>query len=301
MNEQELKKKANELRHEIEERKKALRDLFDKLRIHNQDARKFRKKRDSLNDDLKGISIKLKDFKEKRDKLNKAVSELKSSRRKFAKDIKSMSSGVNDSRKLRDGLNQSSRSTEELLEKVLTDKLETLLGEEIRLGDEKRLFNLVLSLTERLKSAREATIVHNKIVEDIKAIDGISSKFDSMGDQLTGLSNAADEYHTQVVEVYDEIKVKREESNQAHERLIDKYKEIDPLRKQVTSLKNEVAKLREEIEPVNDALNDIRAAREDKKRKELASQAKEKLKSSKRLSLDDLRMILGEEAKDKKA
>lgn len=292
MNEQELKKKAKELRHEIEARTRRLSELYDTVRVHQSETRELRKKRDSLNDEMKELSRKLKEFKEKRDKLNKAVSDLRKSRNAFVREIKHLSSGIKDSKKMRDELNQSSRSTEDLIERVLADKLTVLLEEDVRLEDEKKLFALVLNLSERLDAARKATKFHEKIVADVKNIKGVSAKLDDIGGQLGELAEIANGYHQSVVETYDLIKAKREEANSAHERLKEKYKASDPAREKIKALKDEIARLRAEITPYNEALEDIRKNREEKRKKELASKAKEKLKTSKRISLDDLKMIL---------
>lgn len=298
MNEQELKKKANALRHEIDARNKKLTELYNTVKLHRFETRDLKKTRDSLNDEIKELSGKLREVKGKRDKLNKAVSDLKKSRATFIKEIKQLSSGIKDSKKIRDELNQSSRSTEELIEKVLGDKLKVLLKEDVSLEDEKKLFSLVLGLSQRIEAARKATKVHEKIVEDVKNIKGVSAKLDDIGGQLAELTEIADGYHQSVVETYDLIKAKREEANQAHGKLTEKYKSLDPTREKIGSVKEEIAKLRDEITPYNEALEDIRRKREEKKKSELASQAKEKLKTSKRISLDDLKMILDQGGMD---
>jgi uncharacterized coiled-coil DUF342 family protein len=113
-----------------------------------------------------------------------------------------------------------------------------------------------------------------------------------VGGQLTDLSTIADEYHKKVVETYGEIKKKNEEASEAHKRLTERYGESDPIRSQIGAIKDEIGKIREELAPVNDALEDIRLKREENRRLELAREAREKLKTSKRVSLNDLRIIL---------
>ena len=298
MNEQELKKKTNALRHEIDARNKKLTELYNTVKLYRSETRDLRKTRDSLNDEIKELSGKLREVKGKRDKLNKAVSDLKKSRATFIKEIKQLSSGIKDSKKIRDELNQSSRSTEELIEKVLGDKLKVLLKEDVSLEDEKKLFSLVLGLSQRIGAARKATKVHEKIVEDVKNIKGVSTKLGDIGGQLGELTEIADDYHQSVVETYGVIKAKREEANHAHAKLMEKYKSLDPTREKIGSVKEEIAKLRDEITPYNEALEDMRRKREEKKKNELAIKAKEKLKTSKRISLEDLKIILDQGGMD---
>ena len=292
MNERELKSKANALRHEIDARKKGLYGLYDKLRVHQTEARDYRKLRDSLTDETKELSQKINVFKEKRDKLNKAVSELKSSKKKFVVDIRRLSKGIADSKKIRDDLNESARSTEDLIERVLEDKFNVLVSEEVPLRDEIRLFDLVLNLSERLEAARDASEMHKKILEDFKNIKGLSSSIDSLGDQLSVLSKIADEYHKKVVDTYVDIKKKKEEASEAHKKLMEKYKEMDSIRPQINSIKEEMNRLSEEITPINEALEEIRIQREEKKKFEMVKEAREKLKTSKLVSIHDLKMIL---------
>lgn len=298
MTEQELKRKANALRHEIEAKNRRLSELYAQLKTHHQDTRALRKLRDSLNEEVKEHSKKLKDYKEKRDKLNKAVAELNTSKRQFITEVKHISRGIKDSKGVRDMLNKSVRSTEQLLEHVLEDKLNVLLEEEVSLVDEQRLYDVVLNLSQRLESARKASQVHKKIVEDFKNVKEISSRIESVGSQLSDLSVIADEYHKKVVETYEQIKKKNEEASEAHRKLTEKYKDTDPIRSQIVSVKEEIKRIQEELAPISDALEDIRAQREEKRKLELAREAKERLKNSKRVSLDDLKIILDAGALD---
>ncbi len=292
MTEQELKRKANALRHEIEAKNSRLSELYAQLKTHHQDTRSLRRLRDSLNEDVKEHSKKLKEYKEKRDKLNKAVAELSMSKRQFIVEVRKLNRGIKDSKGMRDMLNKSVRSTEQLLEHVLEDKLNVLLEEDISLADEQRLYDVVLNLSQRLESARKASQVHKKIVEDFKNLKEVSSRIDSVGSQLSDLSVIADEYHKKVVETYDHIKKKNEEASEAHRKLTEKYKDADPIRAHIGAVKEEIKKIQDELSPISDALEDIRAQREEKRKLELTHGARERLKKSKRVSLDDLKIIL---------
>ncbi|MFH1835113.1 MAG: hypothetical protein ABH851_02870 [Methanobacteriota archaeon] len=292
MNERELKKKANSLRHEVDSRRKRLSDIFSNLRVHQSDSRELKKKRDSLNDEIKELSQKIKVYKGKRDKLNKAVGKLASSRRKFMGDLKHLGGKQSDSKKIRTQLENNVKNTEQLIEGVLKDKFSVFVSEEIPLRDEKRLFDLILDLSAKLIAARDASKIQEKIMEDFKDSEELSSRLGSMGDEFSVLSEISDEYHKKVIETYEEIRKKKALSSESHSKLKEKYAEMDPLRKQIAGIKEEIAKLQEEITPINEELEDIRRKREEKKKLELAKEAKEKLKTSKRVSLDDLKMIL---------
>lgn len=292
MNEQELKKKANALRHEISSQNKKLKLIYQELGRRSSELKALRERRDELNSRHKELSVKAKGFREKRDKLNQVVKEVRGSRKELIKKIRSITTDISESKKLRDELNKSSKGTEELLESALNEKLSVLLEEDIPLKDEKRLYELVLNLSERLGTAKKASQIHEKIVSDFSDVKSMDDKIDSTSNQLKDLSLIADEYHKRALALYDEMKKVRSEANEYHKKLTDKYKDSSPPREQIQSIKDEIQKLSEELAPVSEALEKLRSEREDKRRKEKAVEAKEKLKSTKRISLRDFRNLL---------
>jgi len=202
MNERELKKKVNDLRHEIEKRDKDIKNLYNEINIYKKEADELRLKRDQAKESIKISLGDAKVFLNKRDELNKEVAELKKKRKKLSDKIKKLSGDIKNEKIERDELNKDARGTKEILIEIYEDKLKKILEDEIHLEDEIQIFNKLFEIKERLKTVEKADDVHKKISKDYEKIQKLNKNFDSICKKIKSIAEESQESHERAMQIY---------------------------------------------------------------------------------------------------
>jgi len=298
MNEKELKDNLNELRTKANKKKKEINEVLTELRIHQKDVNQLRNKRDEGNDQCKNLSQEARKLREKRDKLNHKISKLKEKRKKLNDKIKSNSGKIKDSKEKRDKLNRSARGTDTSLSSKYESSMDDLLNKDIPLESEIRLFESIFKLAERLEAAKEATEFHKKVVSTYEVIKGLDDEADALSSEIRKIADESEEYHLKAVEIYQQVDEIRKEADENHKKLLEKYETLNPLRDKITALRKDLEGIQELMSPYTDEMDKIRSKRDEEKKAQRAVEAKEKLKTNKRISFDDLRAIIDDDTKE---
>ena len=296
MNENELKDKLNEYRTVMDGKKKELNEILSEVRIHQKEINTLRTLRDQGNDDCKALSIEAKKMREKRDELNGEISALKAQRKKLNESIKLMSGSIKDNKEKRDELNRNARGTDSSLLTRYEKDLETLINKDIPLEKEIKLFNTIFKLVDRVEAAKEATAFHKKILSAYDEIKALDDKADKISANIRALADESEKYHLKAIGIYSKVDEIRKSADESHAKLLEKYKLVSPLRDRLTAIKKEMDDLGENMSPYLGEMDKIRVGRDSEKKAQLAADAKEKLKTSKRISFDDLRAIMDDDA-----
>lgn len=292
MSEKDVKKRVNEIRREIDSRKNKLTRLQDQLRIMSKESGEMRNQRDKLNDEVKNLAGEGRVLRQKRDSVNKMIKDLKTEKKKLIKKVKPLTKDIKETKSTRDELNKSARGTDEKLEEIFEKTLETLKTDtEVPLDKEIHLFNRLFDIQERLKQAKKASELHQKVVSTYSKVKELDGSLDMLSDEIKSLSNESEKYHKQALEVYSKLDDAKKQANEIHQKLMEEYSKMDPIRGQMDGLRNEIKKLREDLAPYTDELDQIRSQKEEEKKALNIKQAKEKLEKQKRVSLDDFRAL----------
>jgi uncharacterized coiled-coil DUF342 family protein len=292
MNENELKDKINELRAESDRKKKAINDVLSDVKIHQRDINALRNARDGGNEECKRLSQEARGLREKRDELNARIAALKEERRKLNDQIKSMSGDIKDNKEKRDLLNRNARGSDQSLVGRYERDLNSLLTQDIPLEKEIQIFQNIFTLMDRVEAAREATEFHKKVVSTYDGIKNLDERADKLSADIRTLADESEKYHLKAVEIYAKVDELRKTADEAHAKLLEKYNIVNPLRDKITEIKKEIDVLQEQMDPFTGEMDKIRAVREGERKAQLAVEAKQKLKTSKRISFDDFRAIL---------
>ncbi len=292
MNENELKDKLNAYRAEISKKKRGISDILSEVRVHQREANKLRRKRDEGNDLCKKLSQEARELREKRDSLNAEIAKLKKERSKTNAEIKDKSGRIKDSKKKRDKLNRSARGTDESLSTKYDSMLTDLINKDIPLDKEQRLFEAVFKVEERLEAAKEATEFHQDVVSTYEEIKSLDDRADAISAEIRKLADESEKYHLQAVDIYKQVDEVRKEADDYHAKLLEKYDVMNPMRDKITAVNKEIEKIQEEMAPFMGEMDKIKAKREEERLAQRAVEAQEKLKSSKRISFDDLKAIM---------
>jgi len=295
MNEKELKKKINELRHEIDRRNKKLREIYQELGFHRRDADTLRTRRDQLTEKAKKLRGEAKVFIARRNEINEEITKLKKKRISLIEKVKTLTRDIKETKGQRDELNRIARAPDELLDEIYKRDIEKLLEKEMPLGDEIKIFEKIFEIKDRLVAAKKADSIHGKMSATYEDVKKINLSIDKINESIKALAEESQENHQRAMSTYKEVDSISEESTQAHKKLLEKYELMNPLRDQIKSVKNEINNIREKLAPFAEEWEKIRLEREDRKKTQEALKAKEKLQSRKRISIDDFRVLLEKE------
>ena len=292
MNENELKDKINEYRAEIEKRKKAINEILSEIKVHQREIVSLRTARDTGNDECKRLSLQARELREKRDQLNMKIAALKEERRVLNEQIKARSGSIKESKEKRDLLNRSARGSDATLLTRYERDMDALLNRDIPLEKEVKVFENIFKLIDRVEAAKEATEFHKKVISTYDEIKSLDDKADKISVEIRSLADESEKYHLKAVEIYAQVDELRKKADESHAKLLEKYNLVSPLRDKITALKKEMDKTQEDMNPYLEEQDKIRQAKEGERRAQLAVEAKQKLKSSKRISFDDFRALL---------
>lgn len=290
MSERELKDKINRLRTQISQKEKTLNSVFEELKLYRNNIDELKKSRDELNAQVKELVSQAKDLKSKRDENNRKIAELKNKRAEIQKENKSKADEIAQLKKKRNELNDISKGTEESLSKAYSQELNTFLNEDIPLNHEIDLFNKLEQLKRRLDAAQEANNIHQKIQEIYNS--SFYEDLNELNNQIQQLADESQEYHLQMVDLFNKADEVRSDADSYHEDIKNKYSLMSPLKSKIDPLKSEISQLREELDEYLKQLDDIQLKKDEKNQDEKHTAAKEKLDKSGRLSLEDLKILM---------
>ncbi|MFC2162910.1 coiled-coil protein [Candidatus Altiarchaeota archaeon] len=292
MNDKDLKVKVEEFRGRITVITKQIADLMGDIRNHQKQAQKLRAMRDKFNDKCKSLSEDAKTNRNKRDELNQEIAGLKKERNELNVHVKKFTEEIKKSKVQRDEFNKNAKGTDKSLEKRYAKNLERLVNEDIQLNVEKKLFESLFTIIGRLDDAKKANELHQKVVATYNSLKEIDGKIDDISDKIRKLADESETFHKRVIELYSELDETRKKADDYHHELIEKYKVLDPLRDQIIELKKKIKGVEEEMSPFGIKMDMIKASKQAEIKEQKAMDAKEKLKSSKRISFDDLKALI---------
>jgi uncharacterized coiled-coil DUF342 family protein len=292
MNERELKNRINDLRTQISQNEKALKSIFNELKLHRTNVDELKEKRNELNLKVKELVPIARELKEKRDAANEKIGVLKAKRSIIQTETNKATGEITQLKTERDNLNKFSRGSLDSLSKAYASELDSFLNAEIPLKVEIDIFKRLIELQERLAAASNADDVHNKILEAYESSKSIHHDADEINKQIRALAQESQKNHLSMLDIYRATDEFRKEANLCHSQIKDNYATFGPLRNKIDPLKVKTAQLREELSVYIDKLNDIQLVKDEKKIDSQHTVAKEKLKKNGRLSLKELGVLM---------
>jgi uncharacterized coiled-coil DUF342 family protein len=270
--------------------------LFDKRDELNRQAERWKKERDQLNESVKGLQAKAGEEKEERDEINEKVTEIK-------KRVEGLRVELVEKRGSAEGLDEeleegrrrlrSRRRLEEELRRIEWE-LSTTPTLEIRDREEElaeRARELRLELDEHAKlDAKDDRYLHS--LADSKAVEvGIREGLDEM----RALHEVSQEHHERMLALYGKADEERRQSDEAHKRFVECLNEIKEVNGELDTVMAELRKQRKELKDTDRRSAMMRSRSLQEKWKELAAEARRKLEAGEKLTLEEMKLIYGEE------
>ena len=288
MTERELKGHVDRLKQQINHLNTEVRRSIDKIKLHRGTVNKLRDKRNELNAQVKECVKKAEVRRKGRDAVNRKITDLKELRRSAHGRINQQLDQLNQLKDKRDKLNKISKMHTASLEKAYAHELYVFIHADIPLKHEIGAYDRLKELGDGLNVSREADTIHKDIVPIYKQVKELHKDADVIHQSIQSLADESQHHHDELIGVYAKLDALRKEANQYHARLKDEYHIIDPISKSIDVHKASILSLREELSMNIDAMKD----RQKTDGVEECKVAAEKLKTTGRMSLDDLRVLM---------
>lgn len=294
MNERELKNKINELRQKIDQNNKMLKSCYQEIDLHKNGAKELREKRDKLNSEVKDLGKKIDEIKEQRDKINSKIRELKNKRKELKNKSNTQVEQINTLKNHRDKLNEIAKGRLENLKKAYKSKLDVLSKEDLSLKHEIELFDRVMGFGERLIAIYVADNLHKEISKTYEKLKDRSDDLKDLSKKIQELAKESQIQHKKMISIIQERDIMQKEANIYHLRLMEKYKNINPIGEKIGALKKTIADTQEELSLYVDRYKEIQINKKMKMKEEKRNKAKQKISSNGRLRLDidELRLLM---------
>lgn len=288
MTERALKSRVDSLKQQINHLNTEVRKSINEIKLHRETVNKMRDMRNELNAKVKECVKKAEVCRKSRDSANQKIVDLKELRKGAQDRINQQWDQLNQMKEKRDKLNAIAKMHTASLEKAYAHELYVFIHADIPLKHEMDAYDRLEELGDGLNASREADNIHKELVPMYKPVKELRKDADKIHQDIQRLADESQHHHDELRGIYTELDTIRKEANQYHARLKDEYHIIDPISKSIDVHKASVSSLRDELSMHLDTLKG-------RQRKDSAKESKiavEKLKTTGRMSLDDLRVLM---------
>ncbi|MBI2665266.1 hypothetical protein HYX12_01430 [Candidatus Woesearchaeota archaeon] len=273
----------SDLRKEFQQKKREVSHLRNKLNsLHQEKEALFKQMRSSF-DAIKSHNSRMTALKQERDKFTQEIKELKGQRDAYNQEVKMKSTALKEVEKKKENLVEGMESQESPGRiKAMIAQLETKIETEVM------PFSKELQLTKTIKELKAR----------YKQVQGLQDVWKERNTAAADFSQKRKEAQS----VHYTIQEKAEESQKRHEELNSLYDEIKKLRAEIKPLEDKRKQIKADYEKTKKELEDILARVKELAKildereeadfqtiaRERTAEVKEKLKSKKKLTTEDI-------------
>ena len=301
-----------------EDIKQQLQKLREEANTANAQISKHIENRNQLNDQFKKARGEIDELKKERDSINEKVKALKQERNAIRAQTSPITEEINLAKGKIDELKKKLPrvSQGELQEEfdAIEWKIQTT---SLDLKEEKLLIEDVKQLEIQLSGYKKIDAQHKKINDLIAQRRVFDNQADVVHKELTVLANNSQALHSIIVEKVNSTKMIRAQADGEHQAFLKTKEEISSLYEKITELSMQLRgvydSLREEykarkVSNEQTAKDQQQAflerqqatkAKEQAIREKLETEAKEKLQKGEKLSWDEFKLVMGDDAEDK--
>lgn len=285
MQEEALDKEIAQIEHNISQ-------LIESRTTLEKDTKKRLSERNRLNDLFQKLKQEIAALKEKRDKINQEVLGLKEKREELKKILfenrdvvdKIFSSLRELKIKIPHGAHRLTKERDEIDWKIQTNSLS--------IQKEKELLERIKEIEINLVAFDHSNKLKQELNERKKEIESLKNQMDPLRNQQMELSKENDTIQDEITRLYDKAKKFREESNEAHKKYEEGFKQLVQIRAEYMMQIKKVKELRKKHQDLTESKS-IKKMESYKKKSE--SEALEKFKKDKKITLEEFKMIFSKE------
>jgi uncharacterized coiled-coil DUF342 family protein len=296
----EIMEKESRLRKEINSLRYKRQNLITEIIQKRNEASELREKRDTLNAEVRELVGKGKAHIKKRNELQGQIKSLKDKRSDITQGIGPKAEMMRSEQDKRWRLNRAARSTKEDILADFTASLKTLFEMDLSLRDEVIMVEMIMDVKKRYLARESANEVHDTIRDGKKEIRKIQNKASNVTSKIISLAADGETEHQAAMELFDRKDELSAESQALHDRYIGMTKEIRSISKTIDDLSREIDEHFKDIKPIRNKLDRARITRREEQQLEQLKVAKNKMETSGKIDLNDLRVLMESRALDLK-
>jgi len=291
-----LMEKASHLRREVGDMRYKRQHLITEIKGKREKAGKLKEKRDALNKEVKRLVTGGKEHLRRRDEFQGEIKVLKKERAGITQDIKPKAHRIKSEKEVRRQLNRAARASAEELQLEFVASLKTLFGMELSLREEVIMVEMVMDIQRRYSARKNADTISTDIHKTWEDIKGIEEKASTVSFKIMSLAADGEKEHQAAMELFDRKNEVSAESQEHHENYITLMKEIREMSKEIDAISRELDNKFKELRPIQGKLDRLRLTRKEEQRLEKLKTAKDKMETTGKIGLEDLKVLLESKA-----
>lgn len=262
----------------------------------NREAERWRSERERLNESARRLRREAQKHREARDGANKSTAEIKlrveflrnemaEKRRRLAE----FDAGLEEGRRRL----PPRRDLEDRLRRIEWEMMTTptadILDREAALVEEVRGLRRALAAHEELEAREDERLV---MLAEFKAAE---LEIYNCRDEMSRLNETSEANHEKMILLYRKTDEERRRGDEAHSKFIEQLSEVKAVEAELSEVMGEVRRLRERLRESERRVAAERERELEVRKMELLTEVKRKLEAGERLSLDELKLLYGEE------
>ncbi len=289
---EQIKQKIEEVREKLDAEWRGLDEIFKKIKLKNEEINVYKTQRDEFNQLVKNLINEAKEKQKERDSIKQSINPMLEVIKNLRFNIKEYAKQINELKNIRDGKHREAKGSLDGLRDNIAASITTLLTLDLTLKDEITLFNMIFSTRERYWAKQQADDIHSQIQEIYNALKETENQIMEIETQIGKIKQESQEKHNGAIMKFKEKDDARTKSNELHQKVLNGYKELKEFKNQAFEGKKNVTLLKAELNVLYKKLKSGEKKRQELAKQEKLEDAKKKLKSEKKIGLDELRLLI---------
>jgi phosphoserine phosphatase len=302
INEEEIRERIQELMELQIDEQARLRALINEVKDKRNLTNKLKKERDELNAKVKETINEAKKHLSDRDRIQNQIKKRNTDKKSIFKQISRKAQTISKTKEERDKLNKEAKGYQERLRDQMVGSIKTLLGMDLSLKNEIIMVEMIFDFQGRLKQKMEADKLHQEIQTTYKDLKSTESQLQGIFGDMGNMMSKSQNEHKLAQELFLKKDELRKEAQEAHNKFIENNRLVKDLSLKIDASKLALDKIQQKIKREKDKLGNIKKRQREEEKKAKLETAKTKMKTSGKMGMDDLRLLLesGELKLDKK-
>ncbi len=297
-----MKKNTDGIRADISQISSKIDQLKKARAEHNADARHHRNMRNNVSDEKFAIIEKLREEatneKELREKCNEQIRNNKARREEVKEEIRAAWTKVKELReryyKMKDEVG--------VMPEQLTDEIRDLEWQQqttqLTPDEDAAMTKRIIELYEKAYSAHIIGYSSDETEKAVEFAKALSEEHDTAHQNVLEYAEKGQVHHERMTKLYEKIDESRAGGSGLHEKYMDSRQAADIAHKKIVELYEKIKLNQHLLDLIDDEQIRRRHEKSQQIRKERIQETKEKQSSNKRMTLEELRLLMGDDEEE---
>ena len=270
--------------------------LFEKRDGFNKERETRIRERDRFNESVKELQAKARNAKAERDGVNARVAELKGRLGGLRERLEAKREAAGEIHDENDESRGRLRPRWRLLEELREIEWELSTTPTLKIKDrEAELIERARHLKTQVEDHRKLDTRDDMYLMSLADSNAVGMEIRKIREEMDGLRETGQEHHERMLAFYRQADEERKRSDEAHKKFVEALESLREVNAELDKIIPELKKIRKLSQDEARFLAEKRNKVMAEKKKELAEEARLKLEAGEKLSLDEMKLIYGEE------